>query len=57
MGLSDEFGFLDGLLRPRAGHNIAAYLACGEQVHRKHGKLRAGTALQEQYLVAGRELQ
>ncbi|MNC54137.1 hypothetical protein D3C75_1036070 [compost metagenome] len=57
MGLSDEFGFLDGLLRPGTGHDIAAYLACSEQVHRKHGELCACAALQEQHLVAGRKLQ
>ncbi len=48
----DAFGFLHGLLRPDAGHDVVGRTARGQDVHRHHRELEAGAALQEQDMVA-----
>ena len=43
--------FLDRLLRPRTRDDVVGAAALGQQVHRHHGELQAGAALQEQHGV------
>ncbi len=51
---ADLLGFLERLLSPVAGDDVVGRRARREQVHRDHGKLQAGTALQKQHLVVVR---
>ena len=44
-------GLLDGLLRPGTGLDIIRVLGTPQQVHRHHGELTGGTALEEQHLI------
>ena len=46
--LADDLGFLDRLGTPRAGVDVVRDLPLAEEVHRDHGELLAGAALQEQ---------
>ncbi len=48
---ADFLGFLDGLAGPGTGVDIVGHLTCAEKVHGDHGKLEAGTALEEEDLV------
>ncbi|MNE62428.1 hypothetical protein D3C80_1577080 [compost metagenome] len=51
MRFSYQLRFLECLVRPASCHYIAADLSAGDEVHRDHGELCAGSALYEQHLV------
>jgi hypothetical protein len=46
---AEFFGLFDGFGGPGAGVDIVGGLARAEEVHRHHGKLHAGAALQEEH--------
>ena len=50
-------GLFDGLLGPGAGVEVVRPCAAAQQVHRHHGELGRGPALEEQDLVVVRDLQ
>ena len=52
-GGANPLGFLQGLLAPRPRDDVVGRRARGQQVHRHHRELGAGTALQEQHVVVG----
>ena len=51
MDVAELLGIADGLLRPRAGHQVVGRLILRQEVHRDHEELRRRPAGQEQDVV------
>jgi hypothetical protein len=56
MHLAEALGFLDGLLRPRAGVDVVGRPVLRQEGHRDHEELARRPALQEEDLVVVRDI-
>jgi hypothetical protein len=56
-GSAKFLGFLKGFFAPGAGDNVVRTCSSRAEVHRDHGELQAGAALQEKDLIVGRDFQ